>query len=483
MAERTLKVEIIGDASSLNRALGQAQTKTSKFGAVAKTALIGGAAAGMYALGKAAKIGWDEWNQGQRVAAQTAAAIKSTGGVAGITAKHVDSLAGSMLKLTGIDDEATASAENQLLTFTKIGATGGIFDRATQATADLATRLSGGVIPSFEQMNSTAIMVGKGLNNPITGLTRLQRVGVEFTDQQKKQITALAESGKTMAAQKIILKSLEQQYGGSAKAAGETFGGQLTIARERLNNFLGDLVGKAIPYLQRLTAWIRENWPQVREVFVNTLDTIRQAWARWGDEIMAVVRFVFKVVLPIVREQLHIIAAIFRTIGALMRGDWSAAWNGIKSIVRNALGMIRAIITGWFTVAKTLGSRIGGALKDGILAGLRGLANLVKDAVRAALNAAIDALNALASFTVHVPGILPGPSSYTIDFPDIPHVATGGYVARSGAAVIHRGETVVPAMASTGGRRVVLLEADNEIIDYLRGLDQRARRRNGRGAL
>lgn len=53
MAGRSLRVEIIGDASSLNRALGQAQRSTSKFGGYLKAALGTAALAGAAALGTA----------------------------------------------------------------------------------------------------------------------------------------------------------------------------------------------------------------------------------------------------------------------------------------------------------------------------------------------------------------------------------------------------------------------------------------------
>lgn len=490
---RKIEVEIVGDASSYQRALGSAQKGTSKFGTAAKAALVGGAAAGLYAVGKAAKIGWDEYNQGAQAAAQTNAAIKSTGGVAGVTAKHVTTLANAMLLKSGIDDEATQAAENQLLTFTKIGASGGIFDKTTRAVADLATRLNDGAIPSMEQMSSTGIMVGKALNNPAVGMTRLQRVGVEFTDSLKATITKLQQSGHLMEAQSLILKVLQQQYGGSAKAAGQTFGGQLTILHERLNNFLGDVVGKAIPYLQRFGTWLlplitkaskdlSDFWKESLEPTIRSVvQTLRVLWDHWGETITKVVVQAVKNL----RSFARIIGGIIRILAALIRGDWSEAWQAVKDTVRAAVDLIVGILRNWKTVVLAIAKGIGGALKDGIMAGLRGLGNLIGSAVRGAINIAVDALNALGNFTINVPGILPGPSSYTFDFPDIPHVATGGYVAASGLAVIHRGETVTPAasMARGGGRVMALLVGDTEIIRQLRAMDERSARRSGRGVL
>ncbi len=473
---RKIEVEIVGDASSYQRALGQAQTKTSKFGKVAKTALVGGVAAGLYAVGKAAKIGWDEFNSGQKEAAQTAAVIKSTGGVANVTAEHVQGMGTELMKLSGIDDELIVNGENLLLTFRGIrneaGKGNDMFDQATKVTLDLATAMG-------TDMHSAAIQVGKALNDPQKGFARLSRIGVDFTEKQEKMIVKLSEAGDKMGAQKVILKELTTEFGGSAKAAGETFGGQLNIARERLNNFLGDLVAKAIPYLQRLIAFIKENWPKVRQVFVNTLNTIRQAWDRWGEDIKRIVRFVFKVVVPIIRAQLHLVVEIFKTIGALLRGDWSDAWNHIKGIVKAALGVIKAILTGWITVAKTVATKIGGAIKDGIVAGAKGLASALSSLVKTAVNAVLGLWNNLGvpGFHVSLPGPVPDIDFGGVSLPDIPLLNDGGRIARTGMAVVHKGETVVPAGAGWGSGDIVVQVDGREILRAVRRSEGRESRR------
>ena len=98
-------------------------------------ALAAGAAVA-YGLGKVAKIGWDEFNAGQKEAAQTAAVLESTGGIANVTAQHVEDLSRMMLRQTGIDDELLHSSQNVLLTFThlrnEVGKGNDIFDQAAE---------------------------------------------------------------------------------------------------------------------------------------------------------------------------------------------------------------------------------------------------------------------------------------------------------------------------------------------------------------
>jgi gas vesicle protein len=160
----------------------------------------------------------------EKVNAQTEAALKSTGGAANVTAGDIRGLADRMQELTAVDAEQVQSAQNVLLTFTKVrnevGKGNNIFDQGTKAALNMSAALG-------TDLQGATLQIGKALNDPIKGVTALGRAGVQFTEQQKEQIKAMTESGNALGAQKMILKELETQFGGSAKAAGDTFGGQL----------------------------------------------------------------------------------------------------------------------------------------------------------------------------------------------------------------------------------------------------------------
>jgi hypothetical protein len=235
------------DTSGLTRGLSQGSSGLRRFGKVA--AIVGGAAA-FGGLVATLKVGVEEFGQAQKVIAQTGAVLKSTGGVANVTARRVDSMAMSLMKLSGVDDETIAAGENLLLTFTKIrnetGKGNNIFDQATLAMLNLSVAMG-------KDMNASAILVGKALNDPVKGVGALSKAGVQFTASQKETIKALVESGDAMSAQKMILKELETQFAGSAKAAGQTLPGQLNILRETFRNTAESLVITFIPYLSRAT--------------------------------------------------------------------------------------------------------------------------------------------------------------------------------------------------------------------------------------
>lgn len=167
----------------------------------------------------------------ERVEAQLTQVIKSTGGAAGLAAVKLREMAAAMQQLTTFGDETIIGAQNLLLTFTNIGGSGGIFERSTQAVLDVATAMG-------MDLKGAALQVGKALNDPATGLSMLTRVGITFSETQKDLIKDLQKMGDTAGAQTVILDELERQFGGSAAAAKDTFGGALVS----LNNDFGDLL-------------------------------------------------------------------------------------------------------------------------------------------------------------------------------------------------------------------------------------------------
>jgi hypothetical protein len=173
--------------------------------------------------------------ESQKVAAQTDAVLKSMGLSATVAADDIAGLADEISKKTGIDDEAIQSSQNLLLTFGQVaksaGQAGGVFERATLAATDLSVAFG-------KDLASSTIMVGKALNDPIAGLTALNRVGVQFTAQQKEQIKAMVETGNTLGAQTLLLEELEAQVGGSAEAQA-TATDKMKVAWENVQEEMG----------------------------------------------------------------------------------------------------------------------------------------------------------------------------------------------------------------------------------------------------
>jgi len=191
--------------------------------------------------------------------AQLQAALKSTGEVAGRTFEQLSKQADDLQKKTLFGDEATQGAQSLLLTFTNVREE--IFDRTVPTILDLATAMK-------TDLQSATVQVGKALNDPIKGLAGLSKAGIQFSDDQKKTITALVETGKVAEAQTLILKELETQFGGSAEAAAKAGSGGLTQFINRVND-IKELIGKALIPVINLLSRAAEPFIELLERFLD----------------------------------------------------------------------------------------------------------------------------------------------------------------------------------------------------------------------
>lgn len=178
-------------------------------------------------LAAALRSGASALMDAEKRAAQTNAVLQSTGQVAGVTADHVGALAGELRDMSGVSGGAIREGENLLLTFTNIRNAAGqgkdVFDRTTRAALDMSVAMG-------TDMKTASQTLGKALNDPIGGLGRLQRVGVQFSEGQKQQIQNFVRMGDVASAQGVILDEVGKKFGGSAKAFGETTAGQMAKA-------------------------------------------------------------------------------------------------------------------------------------------------------------------------------------------------------------------------------------------------------------
>lgn len=207
----------------------------------------------------------------QKIDAQTAAVIKSTGGAAHLTANQIGDMADSLARLTGVSDDEIQSAENILLTFKAIGQK--TFPDATKAVLDMSVAL-------HQDLQQSSILVGKALQDPIMGVTALRRVGVQLSQSQVDLVKHFVTTGQTAKAQAVIIGELTSEFGGSAEAAGKTLPGQLAILNVKFD-MMKEKIGLAvIPILQSLVEkylmpaadWLGQHLPAAIETLTGFID-------------------------------------------------------------------------------------------------------------------------------------------------------------------------------------------------------------------
>ncbi len=147
---------------------------------------------------------------------RTEAVLKATGFSAGRTSKQLEQLAQSVGLDTLASTTGVRDAIDQLLTFRSV--TGSTFDRTIRLSQDLAA-------VGFGTLSSSAVQLGKALEDPVTGLSALRRIGVSFSQSQKDIIKNFVATGEVAKAQNTILDAVEKQVGGAGNAAGSGLSG------------------------------------------------------------------------------------------------------------------------------------------------------------------------------------------------------------------------------------------------------------------
>lgn len=263
MARRDLLFRYLGDSKSLSKASGRAERalggvdKKSRIagkgmglarGAAGKLGLILGGAALLGGAAKAVKRAEDL----NSAYAATEQIILKTGSAAGLTGKDIRDLATDSSILTGIDKDLILAGDNLLLTFKNIkdevGEGRDVFDRTHDIMLDLSTVMG-------TDAKVAALQLGKALNDPIKGLTSLQRIGVAFTDVQKTQIRNFIEAGDVAGAQGVILDELESQVGGVAVATADStakISNAWKEVQEQIGNVLLPAIDAIVPAMQTI---------------------------------------------------------------------------------------------------------------------------------------------------------------------------------------------------------------------------------------
>ena len=225
MAE-SLTIKINGDTKDFQKAVKGIESQTAKLqedlSSIAQKASI--AFAGLSATVGGLIATYRTQEQAEK---KLETVLRSTGEAAGLTAQELKDMAAGLQNVSTFGDEAIIEAQSLLLTFTKIGKD--VFPTATETILNMSAAMG-------TDLRSSTVMLGKALNDPIAGVTALSRAGVQLTEQQKEQIKTFTETGNIAKAQSVILKELEVQFGGQARATAEGTGRFI-----QLSNTLGDM--------------------------------------------------------------------------------------------------------------------------------------------------------------------------------------------------------------------------------------------------
>lgn len=255
------------------------------------------------------------------------ATLRTTGGTAGYTSKQLQKMAADLqqVSLYG-DEEILQKVTNNFLTFGNI--TGEVFAEAQKQALNLSAVFG-------QDLQSSTIMLGKALNDPVLGMTALSRVGIGFTEQQKKQVKAMVEANNTFGAQKLILDEIKRYYGEAAAAAAQSAEGPLTQAAnafadamESIGQSIAPIVNAAAAAIKYLSERFQELSPELRRAISVSAGA---AAALTG---LAVVGGTLAVVLGAVAGPVALVVAGLAALAGVVAYNWRGISNLAKAAYR-----------------------------------------------------------------------------------------------------------------------------------------------------
>ncbi|WP_326698048.1 phage tail tape measure protein [Streptomyces sp. NBC_01754] len=100
------------------------------------------------------------------------------------------------------------------------------------------------------------------------------------------------------------------------------------------------------PHLVELGRLFQSIFGKIGDAVQGFVQFAQDLWARWGENILGMVRGAWGVISSEIMGALGIIQGVIQVFTSLITGDWSGAWDGIKKIFSSAWDMIGGILSG-----------------------------------------------------------------------------------------------------------------------------------------
>ena len=239
---------------------------------------LGGAIAGAFAAYKVVdfvRSSLDAYAKQERAERELADAMKHRGVYTQRAFEHLKDYAAALQKASTFGDEEIMVVQRML---TQFGAEGQMLDKLTMATIDLATAKK-------MDLTAAADLVAKAVGSSTNALSRYG-------------IVVEGAAGSTERAASLV-KNTEKIFGGSAKAALNTYEGamkQISMAwgdmMEKLGKPLADVLRKLSPEIVKVVnnmgEWLKDNQSLMESKILGTLQAMKEAFEGIASAILAI---------------------------------------------------------------------------------------------------------------------------------------------------------------------------------------------------
>lgn len=291
MAKRELKISIVGDSRSIEKAFGRSAAAGSSFEkrllGISKKSAVALGAAGVASAGlgvKLVKMAGDAaeveskfkvvfGREMPRMVKQLDAFSKATGASRYELRQQTADMGALLAPLVG----NTKAAGDMSVQFTKLATDLSSFNNVP--TADALAAIRSGLVGESEPLRAFGVLLNEGAVKAEAYRSGIAKVGAELTEQQKVQAranlimaqTTLAQGDATRTADSFTnqLRRLKNAVSDTAVDLGAKLLPAATGVLTRLNEWGPALAQKVQPRLDALSRWARDNEDEFRQLFAD----------------------------------------------------------------------------------------------------------------------------------------------------------------------------------------------------------------------
>lgn len=496
-AERTLMLKLLGDTSSIDKSLKGTQRRFAELKKWTRAFALDAVITGVETVSQALQDAWTGFREGEQAAGQLGATWKNLGLDGSKLSGTIDRISESTLKL-GTDDVEAINAFNEALQNT-----GGDSTKAMQRLRIAQDLVANGSAPNLTAAMKLILQAAKGSARVVDrfGLTadtaggRIEELGKKVRGAAKRKadldplgvlfnrmnedlegIVGSLASGDLDGA----LSSM-RDIGTALSETWDKIGPAVTGVIDKLtggtfSQVADDISTKFRPVLDKLVEVIDDMayaWQNLKPVFAEVGKALEPLFALFSTTAEGGIGFV-----------LDAVGGVIRTVAELLKGDFSAAWETAGDTVARLKTDIETIVGGVLTFLQDILGKIGkvaGDIGGGIFRGISGAVSKLVQFIARTWNSlgafGPGGFTFAEAFQFEVLGQKFGWPKLAVEWgagdiiPNISVPGTGGGKSPQGmgnyakglwdvpqdmAAIIHRGESIVPAdfaqqMRANGG--------------------------------
>lgn len=312
----------------------------------ALTAGFAAAAAGAAGLAAGLGVCLSAAMDNEKIQANLAQVIKSTGGAAGVTAEYANELAGQFKGLAGGSDDAILAIET-------IGLRAGTVS-AEQMPAFIQSTLDLGAV--MGDTSAAAQLLARAQDDPLAAFKRIERATGAYDSALEDQIKQLQDAGDTAGATALIMGKLADTTGGAAAAQADTLSGQWEIFKGTLGeaaetigmsllpvarDLFDSVIKPAIPIIEALASTVGGMLSEAFGLFSDNINDTRGIMFGLRDAIATSLGVFMD------EETANGIADFAQGIAVALKSvvDWVVAnWPQIQATITDVFTQVQAIV-------------------------------------------------------------------------------------------------------------------------------------------